>query len=399
MKLKLSIIVIIFIALISCNQKNDEKADIKENTEAPAENPNPNIASVTKEQMNAVGIALGNIEMKELTATVKANGALSVPNNNKANATSLYGGVIRTLTVQVGDNVRKGQVIATIANPEFIQLQEEYLTAGSNITFAEQEYRRQKELFDNNAGAKKNLQNAEAQLKALRTKRASLQRQIQMMGISPGNVSNGNLRSGLAVIAPISGTVSNVFLKLGSYIDVSSPVIEIVDNSSLHLDLQIFEKDLPSIKVGQRIHFTLTNNPVAEYDAEVYSIGAAFENESKTVPVHCKVQGNKAGLIDGMNVTAVVSLDNKLMPAVPNDAITSSEGKDYIFVRTNKKTGHTEENKKEALNFEKIEVVSGTSDLGYTAITPVKPIPDNAQVAVKGAFFINAILTNTGEEE
>ncbi|WP_292010436.1 efflux RND transporter periplasmic adaptor subunit [Chryseobacterium sp.] len=399
MKFKLNIIIIILLTLLTnCSKKTDEKTEVRKETETPTENRSANIASVTKEQMNAVGIQLGKIEMKELTATVKANGALSVPNNNKANATSLYGGVIRTLTVQVGDYVRKGQVIATIANPEFIQLQEDYLTAGSNITFAEQEYRRQKELFDNNAGAKKNLQNAEAQLKTLRTRRASLQRQIQMMGISPGNISNGNLKSGLAVIAPISGTVSNVFLKLGSYIDVSSPVIEIVDNSSLHLDLQIFEKDLPSIKVGQHIHFTLTNNPVAEYDAEVYSIGAAFENETKTIPVHCKVQGNKSGLIDGMNVTAVVSLDNQLMPAVPNDAITSSEGKDYIFVLSNKTIEYTKENKKE-ISFERVEVVKGTSAMGYTAITPIKSVPDNVQVAVKGAFFINAILTNSGEEE
>jgi multidrug efflux pump subunit AcrA (membrane-fusion protein) len=51
----------------------------------------------------------------------------------------LYGGVIKTLNVQIGSYVKKGQVIATIANPQFIQLQEEYLSTGSKITFAEQE--------------------------------------------------------------------------------------------------------------------------------------------------------------------------------------------------------------------------------------------------------------------
>ena len=93
-----------------------------------------------------MGITFGNIENKELTATIKANGNLKVPNNNKANATSLYGGVIKTLNVQIGSFVKKGQTIATIANPQFIQLQEEYLSTGSKITFAEQEVARQKEL-------------------------------------------------------------------------------------------------------------------------------------------------------------------------------------------------------------------------------------------------------------
>lgn len=406
MKFKFNIIILILLSLFLTNCGKSEKAEEpKEKTEEHSEHESSEFAELTQEQMNAVGISLGQIEMKELTSVVKANGGLSVPNNNKASATSLYGGVIKTLNVQVGDFVRKGQVIATIANPEFIQLQEDYLTTGSRITFAEQEYRRQRELFDNDAGAKKNLQNADAELKTLRTKRASLQRQIQMMGISPGNVSNQNLRTGLAVTAPISGTISNILLQIGSYINVSSPVAEIVDNSSLHLDLQVFEKDLPSIKVGQKIHFTLTNNPVEEYDAEVYSIGTAFENQSKTIPIHCKVKGNKNGLIDGMNATAVISLDNKLMSAVPNTAITSADGKDYIFLVSDKKTeDHKDEKSQEkhnekTVNFERIEVVKGTSEMGYTAITPVKSIPEGTKIATKGAFFINAKLTNSGEHE
>lgn len=406
MKFKFNIIILILLSLFLTSCGKSEKAEEpKEKTEEHSEHESSEFAELTQEQMNAVGISLGQIEMKELTSVVKANGGLSVPNNNKASATSLYGGVIKTLNVQVGDFVRKGQVIATIANPEFIQLQEDYLTTGSRITFAEQEYRRQRELFDNDAGAKKNLQNADAELKTLRTKRASLQRQIQMMGISPGNVSNQNLRSGLAVTAPISGTISNILLQIGSYINVSSPVAEIVDNSSLHLDLQVFEKDLPSIKVGQKIHFTLTNNPVEEYDAEVYSIGTAFENQSKTIPIHCKVKGNKNGLIDGMNATAVISLDNKLMSAVPNTAITSADGKDYIFLVSDKKTeDHKDEKSQEkhnekTVNFERIEVVKGTSEMGYTAITPVKSIPEGTKIATKGAFFINAKLTNSGEHE
>lgn len=408
MKFKTNIIIVILLSLflVSCGKKENgtETKENKEKTEDHEEHENSESASLTQEQMNAVGIVLGQIEMKELTATIKANGVLSVPENNKANATSLYGGVIKTLHVQVGDFVRKGQVIATIANPEFIQLQEDYLTTGSRITFAEQEYRRQRELFDNNAGAKKNLQNAEAELKTLRTRRASLQRQIQMMGINPGSVSNNNLRSGLVVTAPISGTISKVSLQIGSYVDVSTPVAEIVDNSSLHLDLQVFEKDLPLIKAGQKIHFTLTNNPVEEYDAEVYSIGSAFENQSKTIPVHCKVKGNKAGLIDGMNATGIVSLSNQLMPAVPNDAITNADGKDYIFLVVNEKE-HKEngqvhkKDEKKTVNFERVEVVKGISEMGYTAITPVKLIPEGAKIAVKGAFFINAKFTNSGDHE
>ncbi|MBL7764732.1 MAG: efflux RND transporter periplasmic adaptor subunit [Chitinophagaceae bacterium] len=366
--------------------------------------------------MKTVGITYGSLEMKELTATIKANGNLKVPNNNKGNATSLYGGVIKSLNVQIGSYVRKGQVIATIANPQFIQLQEEFLTIASKITFAEQELARQKELNEGNAGAKKNLQSADAELKTLRTHRASLQQQIQLMGINPNNVSNSNLQSALVVTSPIGGTVSNVFAKIGSYVDVSSPVAEIVDNGSLHLDLNVFEKDLPMLRVGQTIHFTLTNNPTTEYDAVVYSIGTAFENDSKTIPVHCNVKGNKTGLIDGMNITGIVSLNNVTTPAVPTNAIVEADGKYYIFIVTNKEPeehheegeeGHEhneaekgkETEKTKHTNFEKIEVVKGVSNIGFTAITLINEIPKDAKVVTKGAFFINAKLSNTGEHE
>ena len=413
-----TIVVLIFSFSACKNDKQTEgqSAETKKvDKEEAHEEVMPTIATLTEEQIKTVGIQLGVIEQKELTATIRANGLLKVPNNNKANATSLYGGVIKTLNVQIGDYVKKGQVIATIANPQFIQLQEEYLSTASRITFAEQELSRQKELFEGNAGAKKNLQSATAELNSLRTRRASLQQQIQLMGINPGSVSNGNLKSALVVTSPLNGTVSNVFAKIGSYVDVSSPVIEIVDNSSLHLDLNVFEKDMPMLKVGQTIHFRITNNAVEDYNAKIFAIGSSFENESKTIAAHAVVQGNKTGLIDGMNVTAIVSLNNVTTPAVPNDAIVNADGKYYVFVQTDKKAEeHHEEGEKEgshkeseeehkedksSKNFEKVEVLKGVSDMGYTAVTFVNEIPANAKIVVKGAFFVNAKLSNTGGHE
>ncbi len=386
------------------------------------------VAALSAAQIKAVGIVFGGIEEKELTATIKANGLLSVPNNNKANATALYGGVVKTLKVQLGDNVRKGQVIATIINPQFVQLQEEYVSLASKITLAEQEMARQQELNEGNAGARKNLQAATADFNSLRARKASLQQQIQLMGINPNSVNLSNMRTSLAVTSPINGTVSNVFAKIGSYVDVSSPVIEIVDNSLLHLDLQVFEKDLPLVKVGQIINFQLTNNPDKTYTAKVFTIGSSFENDSKTIAVHSTVVGSKVGLIDGMNITGMIGINNVRTPAVPNDAIVEADGKYYIFVETDKKpeeheeghddhghahdegeAKHAHSNEKEAgehgeeqaknINFEKIEIQKGVSALGYTAITPVTEIPAGTKIVVKGAFFINAKMSNTGGHE
>ncbi|SIP86301.1 RND family efflux transporter, MFP subunit [Chryseobacterium sp. RU37D] len=403
---------LILLFTLSCQKKkgNEENTQTKQLERNHEETPQT-IAEPTEEQMKSVNVTLGTVEMKELTSTIKANGLLRVPNNKKANVTSLYGGVIQTINVQIGDFVRKGQVLANISNPEYIQLQEKYLTVNSRISFAEQEYRRQKELFDNDAGAKKNLQSSDAELKSLRTQKASLRRQLQLMGINPAALTNGNLRSALVITAPISGTISNINAQIGSYVDVSSPVLDIIDNNSIHLDLQVFEKDLQKMRVGQIVHFKLTNNPDTEYDAEIYSIGSSFENESKTISVHANVTGNKSGLIDGMNITGIVSLDKSTTPAIPNEAIVEADGKYYVFVQTDKNPeNHTKEKedkdhghragnlvkRQPKMNFEKIQIIKGSSDMGYTGITSVSPIAPNARIVIKGAFFVNAKLSDSG---
>nr|WP_229731748.1 efflux RND transporter periplasmic adaptor subunit [Chishuiella changwenlii] len=360
-----------------------------EHSKSNKEEESSTVTTLTNEQIKEVGISFGKIEDRDLTATIKANGTLRVPNNSKANATSLYGGVIKTLRVQLGDYVKKGQVIATIENPQFIQLQDEYLMIDSRIKLAEQESQRQRILNEGGAGALKNLQSATTDLSTLRTRKASLHKQIQLMGINPNNVKTSNMRTGLAVLSPISGTVSNEFAKIGTYVDVSSPVLEIVNNSLLHLDLQIFEKDLPFIKVGQMVNFTITNNPNTIYSAKVFNIGSSFEDESKTIAIHCTVIGNKTGLIDGMNITGTISIDNVLTPTVTDQAIVEADGKYYIFIIKDKAKNE----------FEKVEITKNASNLGYTAITTTKNIPKNIEIVTKGAFFINAKLENKGGHE
>ncbi len=394
----------------SCKNKRTVETEKTEKEETAGshdehEDEDPSMASLTSEQIKSIGIELGVIEQKQLTASLKTNGILKVPNQNKATVNSLYSGVIRSLSVQPGNFVRKGQVIATVANPEFIQVQSEYLNVNSKIIMAELEVKRQKELNAGNAGALKNLQAAESELRLLRTARSTLAQQIQLMGVNPARLSSGKLISVLAITSPISGVVSNVLVRMGAYVDVTTVVAEIVDNSQLHLDLFVYEKDLLKLKNNQSIHFTITNNPGKEYDAKIFSLGSSFEGDSKAVSVHAQVQGDKTGLIDGMNVTAIISLEKATVPAVPSEAIVNFQGQDYIFIvkenteaakdTVNHAAAKDTHDEKSKIVFERIPVVKGNSDVGYTEITLLKEIPQDAKVAVKGAFFILAKQTNT----
>ena len=357
------------------------------------------IASVTEEQLNSIDLQLGTIEQKALTTTLRVNGKVKVPNANKAVITSLYGGVIKTLNVDVGNAVKKGEVIATLVHPQFIQLQEEYLSLADQLLVAEQERRRQQTLNEGNVGALKDLQQAEMAYNKLKIRQTSLREQLRLMGIDVNTIDPSRMQHTISISSPVNGIVSDVFAKRGSFVDVSAPLAEVVESNQLHVDLNVFEKDLPHLKVGQQIHFVLTNNTEKTYNARIYGIGAAFENESKSIPVHCAVNSDKTGLIDGMNVSAVISLDNVTLMAVPNEAIVEAQGKSYIFIVTDETrlpaAGRDNHDHGETTDFKRIEVVKGTTDMGYTAITPVTMLGEDVQVVVKGAFFINAVLSGT----
>ncbi len=403
------------VVLASCSDKKEPEAHGDHHEETGS-----NIVSLTKEQIKAVKLEIGTVEMKNLKSSISANGMLTVPNQNKAHVTPLYSGVVRSLFVQPGNTVREGQAIATIVNTDLVQLQQELLNVSSQINFSETEYKRQKELVEGNAAPLKRLQQVEADLRSLEARKAGLIEQLRAFGYPVSQIASGKISSVLTITAPINGTVSTVNAEIGSNVDASSPIAEIVDNSQLHLDLFVYEKDIPLLSKNQTIHFTLTNNPGVAYEAKIYSIGSAFVSETKTIPVHARVLGDKTGLIEGMNISASVSLGEAVVQAVPSDAIVNFQGQDYVFIQlpegTHKEEAHGDEHdttmlqseaehgsdahaKDDEVSFERIPVKKGVTNVGYTEITPLKELPPDIKVVTKGAFFLIAKMTNAGEVE
>lgn len=409
---------LLFTSCGTSSSANEKEAE----TEHHDEHENPSTASLTDEQMKSIKIEFGIIEKKQLTASLKANGILKVPNQNKATVNALLGGVIKSILVTDGNTVNKGQVIATLTNTSFITMQEEFLNVSSKLALSELELTRQKELQAGNAGALKNFQSVESEFKILKARKMSLLKQLELIGINANSLTNENIQSVINITSPISGVISNVLVNIGSFVDANKPIVEIVDNSQLHLDLYVYEKDLQKMKVGQTIHFTLTNNAGKEYDADVYAVSNTFEPSTKAIAVHALVKGDKTGLIDGMSISALVSLENANVDAVPTNAIINHDGQDYIFIVTDDHKeeehhsekeensehnhdahGHSHDEKEEhkheegGTTFEKIPVRKGTTDVGYSEITLLKDIPANSKVVTNGAFFILAKMNNKGE--
>ncbi len=393
-----------FIAILSsCGSTTTEAnttAASTEDTTKAASTADPEAikeVQIKKQQYDAIKIQFGSMEQKNLANVLKATGFLSVPPQNKASITSPLGGTVRSIFVQEGDYIKKGQTLATLVNPEFIKMQQDYLETKAGLAFSKAQYERQKELSANEVTAKKTFQEADANYKSLQAKLNSLKSQLNLIGINAGNISADNISSVINIKSPINGNISKVEVNLGLTAEPSKNLMEVVDNAHLHLDVFVYEQDLPKIKTGQNIDFTLINLSGKNYTAKIYSIGTAFENETKTIPVHAEITGEKTGLIEGMNVTGLINIGENISTAVLSSAIVSNSGNDYIFIEKQDSL-HAGNEAKGLFSFEKIRIKKGITTGGYTEISPLEQIPANAKIVTNGAFYLMAILTNAGEE-
>ncbi len=380
--------------------KTAEAAKDKEGEEEHA-----GVVEISEEQLKAVGITIGNLEQKNLNAVVKASGQLAVPPQNQADVNVLMGGIVRKITVLEGQAVTKGKPVAWLENQEFVKMQQEYLATKNAFAFTQEELKRQQELNEAEAGTGKVLQQVQANYNAEKAKLLGLEKQLQQLGINPASVASGNFVTQISVVAPISGTISHISVNTGTFISPGKSLMEIIDNSEIHCDLIVFEKDLFEVKPGQKMNFVLTNQNNQPIHGEIYGVNKSFEDASKGIIVHAIIKdAAKYKLIPGMYVTALIDVGNQLTTAVPVDALVRSEGKDYIYMLAGIEEakellkGEKKENAEKRYQLKKIEVVIGVTELGYTQITPLEELPGKTQIVTKGAFYVLS-KSKGGEEE
>ncbi|MBA3675228.1 MAG: efflux RND transporter periplasmic adaptor subunit [Chitinophagaceae bacterium] len=187
-------------------------------------------------QFRQLDIQLGSVEEKNLSATLKTTGFLKVPPQNKASITSIMGGTVQKIFVQEGDYVKKGKTLITLTNPEFVKMQQDYLDAAAQLTFAEADYNRQKTLAEGNVTAQKTFQQATASYQSQQAKLNALRQQLSLLGIDAAKLTPANISSAVAIKSPVSGYVAHIDINLGATVEPSLTLLNVIDNSQLHLD-------------------------------------------------------------------------------------------------------------------------------------------------------------------
>jgi cobalt-zinc-cadmium efflux system membrane fusion protein len=385
----------LLIFLMGCSNQqtseatHDDHAEEEEHAEETME------VELTSRQLEAVGIETGAFSRLPLQNSVKANGILELPPQNKADVSSLVSGSIRSIQVIEGDRVSKGEVLAELEDLSIIDLQQDYVDASERLTYLEQDYERKKRLIEEGVGAQREFQQSASEYNSIRARVSALKGKLELLGLNPAEVKEGIIKTSVPIRAPLEGFVRKVEVNTGSYVTPGQHLFEIVDNHHIHIDLMVYEKDLHKVQEDQIVKFRYTNQPDDKlYEARIFAVGKAFEQEPKAVQVHAELTNRQPDLLPGMYVEAWIVTDSTQVLALPEGAVVSDSGSYHIFIRDHEEEHAAVEQVSDSeahehgSRFKAMEVMTGVTDNGYVEIKLLQDFPEDTEVVTNGAFFI-----------
>lgn len=341
--------------------------------------------TLSDQQLKNAGIEVAGLQTREMSPVLKVNGLVDVPPQNTVSVSVPLGGYLKSTRLLPGMHVRKGDVIAVVEDQQYIQLQQDYLTAKARIGYLESEYNRQRELNEGKASSDKVLQQAESEYKTQRVLITSLKEKLILAGINVDAINENQVQRSINVYSPINGFVTRVNVNTGQYIAPTHVMFELVNPDDIHLSLKVFEKDIDKLYVGQKLLAFTNNNPGKKYKCEVLLIGKSISGERST-EVHCHFSAYDKSLVPGTYMNAEIALRNKSVSVLPAAAVVRYEGRHYIYKATEKK------------QFEMTEVSVGETQDGFTQIDFVNPADSSIGAFVtKGAYTLLMMMKNKSD--
>lgn len=371
------LVVLSLLVLANCSSKTDSPTE-----QIISQAPTEETYELTKTQFVSSNMKLGKMEMASFHDVVKSIGMFDVPPENRVSVSSYFEGTVKDIRLLPGEKIKKGQLLFVLENPDFVQIQQDYLEAKSQLAYLKSDFERQKNLFQDNVSSQKSFLKAEADYTVTRVKVESLSKKLSLMNINPTSLTLNNIRTTINIASPIDGYVTHVDITRGSFINPTQSAVTIVDPDHLHLELNIYEKDLANVSVGQPITFRVQENNDEEYKAFVHLVNKTIDSESRTIDIHGHLADESLAskFTPGMYVEADIYSSSESKLALPQSALVEVEGKYYVLIlKSSSDKGYS---------FVKKEVKIGDSNNDFAEILNPQDLKSDAVFLTKGAFNI-----------
>jgi cobalt-zinc-cadmium efflux system membrane fusion protein len=316
---------------------------------------------------------------------VHLNGVVDVPPTGIASVSIPMGGYVQDINLIPGTYVKKGQVLATVKDPTYVQLQENYLAAKAKLIFLQQDIDRQKTLLTQEAVSKKAYQQLQADFATNQIQVKALSEQLKLINIQPNNLTTEKMTSLVQLIAPMSGYITKVNINKGKYVTPSDILLEIMDPNDIHAAITIYESAIAGFKVGMKGTVSLTQDPAKKYPVSILAVSQNI-NEDKTGLLHCHFEKIPANVLPGMFLTADIVVETNETVLIPIESVQRFQGKDFIFLQTAQN------------EFEAMEIQVRQTNADYVTVSNADAKSwIGKSLVVKNAFSLLGVMMNKSD--
>ena len=365
----------IFVLLSNCGE-----AEKQSNENGASEGNTDDRIQISKAQFDQNNMELDVMKEMEFPISITTSGMIDVPPENRAVVSATMGGYIKRTPLLIGDKVRKGQLLVTIENPEFVALQQEYMEVNGQLSYLKAEFDRQQTMVEEKISSQKSFLKAESDYKTAVAKYNGLRKQLGMLNISAEQVEKGNISSEASIFAPIAGSITKVNVSRGTFVSPSVSIMEIINNDHIHLELSVFEKDILKVKKGQLVAFKIPESSTETFKAAIHLVGTSID-ENRTIKVHAHLEDEEAAnFLTGMFVEANIITDSSKQMALPTDAIGVIDDQSYVLVLDDTKEG--------SYYFKQVPVKVQGSYQDMSALDEKVIFKKGTQFLTKGAFSL-----------
>lgn len=305
----------------------------EQSNEAPApkvvEVHDMNLVSVSDE--DAKKFSLVPAEKFESHSELSATGSVSPDISREVPVISMANGRVVDVKTRLGDNVRKGQLLFRVQSPDITNAFDAYLKAVNDEHLANTAYLRAKDLYEHGAISQAMVEQAENAARDAKADLDAADQQLQTLGVDkqhPSSVVN--------VYSPITGVIIAQNITNASAVGVSlagsATAFTVADLSDVWVLCDVYENDLPKVKVGQEAKIVLSGYPDQPLTGRISDIGPVLDPSLRTAKVRVEVR-NPGFLKLGMFVTATFTgKGTETHVVVPADAVLHLHDRDWVFV-------------------------------------------------------------------
>jgi cobalt-zinc-cadmium efflux system membrane fusion protein len=337
----------------------------------------PTVIKATASLMERVKV--GAPALAEVREAFRVSGRVEVDEARVARAGSPVTGRITELDATVGQDVRRGQLLATLTSTELSDAQLGYLKSYSQKLLAERAAQRAQQLFDADVIGLAELQRRQSELVQADAEVSAARDQLKVLGMSESGLlklaASRTVNSTSHVVSSLDGTVIERKVTTGQVVQPADAMFVVADLSHVWIVADIPEQNAGMMRIGESVEAEVAALPGRRIKGQLSFVAATVNPDTRTIRVRMDLPNPDRELKPAMLATVVVRGKPQKQTVVPAAAVVREENRDFVFVQTAPDT------------FQLRQVALGAEQEGQRVV--IGGLRDGERIVVDGAFHLN----------